>query len=237
MDIQMPIMDGYEATREIKKINNEVPIIALTANVMHKDSEKTKAVGMQEHLNKPIKVDKLYSTLSKYLSKNDNIIIKTSDEIKFPDFKHIDVNIGLTHMANNRKLYVKIMNSFYNSYKDFTLDDLNQEEKKIALHTLKGLSANIGAIDLNNIVKDMEFNNKDHLAKLYNEIKNVINDLKQLSTINKSFTYEKNPLTTKKKKELIENLELALKSKRPKDIEKVIEEIRKYQFSIKEKGN
>ncbi|MEA3315706.1 MAG: ATP-binding protein, partial [Campylobacterota bacterium] len=69
MDIQMPIMDGYQATNLIRKENKDIPIIALTANAMKEDIEKTKSVGMNEHLNKPIDVNNLYSTLLKYISK------------------------------------------------------------------------------------------------------------------------------------------------------------------------
>ena len=69
MDLQMPVMDGYEATRQIRAIDKEIQIIALTANAMVEDIERTKAVGMNEHLNKPIEVEKLYATLLKRLSK------------------------------------------------------------------------------------------------------------------------------------------------------------------------
>jgi len=69
MDLQMPIMDGYEATKIIRKLDSNIPIIALTANAMKEDIEKTKIIGMNKHLNKPIEVDKLLSTLLEYISK------------------------------------------------------------------------------------------------------------------------------------------------------------------------
>ena len=69
MDIQMPVMDGYEATSIIRKTNENIPIIALTANAMREDIEKTKNIGMNEHLNKPIDIEQLYQTLLKYISK------------------------------------------------------------------------------------------------------------------------------------------------------------------------
>ncbi|MEA3513114.1 MAG: ATP-binding protein [Campylobacterota bacterium] len=72
MDLQMPIMDGYEATKLIRKDNSDIPMVALTANAMKEDIEKTKLSGMQEHLNKPIEVEKLYETLLKYISKKVN---------------------------------------------------------------------------------------------------------------------------------------------------------------------
>jgi CheY-like chemotaxis protein len=67
MDLQMPIMDGYEATKIIRENSKEIPIIAITANAMKEDIEKTAKSGMNAHLNKPIEVDKLYQTLLKYI--------------------------------------------------------------------------------------------------------------------------------------------------------------------------
>jgi len=68
MDIEMPIMDGYDATRIIRKINKEIPIIALTSNGTIEDINRTKSVGMNEHLLKPIDLDLLYHTFSKYIN-------------------------------------------------------------------------------------------------------------------------------------------------------------------------
>ncbi len=70
MDLQMPIMDGYEATKIIREIDKDIPIIALSANAMTEEVEKTKAYGMNEHLAKPIDVEKLFTTLSKYINSN-----------------------------------------------------------------------------------------------------------------------------------------------------------------------
>lgn len=67
MDLQMPIMDGFEATKRIRKINKNIPIIALTANAMKKDTDETKKIGINKHLNKPIEVEKMYDALTEYL--------------------------------------------------------------------------------------------------------------------------------------------------------------------------
>jgi len=73
MDIQMPIMDGYRASEIIRKKDKEIPIIALSANAMQEDVKKSKAHGMNSHLNKPIEVEKLYDTLLTYISSSKNI--------------------------------------------------------------------------------------------------------------------------------------------------------------------
>jgi signal transduction histidine kinase/CheY-like chemotaxis protein len=69
MDIQMPIMDGYEATKQIRNLNINTPIIALTANTMKEHIDKACSVGMNEYLLKPIDIHNLYEVLLKYLSK------------------------------------------------------------------------------------------------------------------------------------------------------------------------
>lgn len=69
MDLQLPIMDGYTATREIKKIDSEVPIIAQTAHVMSGEREKCLEAGCDDYLAKPIRLQVLIDTLSKYLNK------------------------------------------------------------------------------------------------------------------------------------------------------------------------
>ena len=72
MDIMMPVMDGLEATREIRKLNRPdartIPIVAMTANAFEEEQKKSIASGMNEHLTKPLSMEKLEETLRKYLS-------------------------------------------------------------------------------------------------------------------------------------------------------------------------
>ncbi|HIP51977.1 MAG TPA: response regulator [Campylobacterales bacterium] len=71
MDIQMPILDGYEAAKIIRKNDKKIPIIAVTASAMKEDVERTIESGMDDHINKPIDVTKLYQTLLKYALPED----------------------------------------------------------------------------------------------------------------------------------------------------------------------
>jgi CheY-like chemotaxis protein len=67
MDLKMPVMDGYEATREIRKINSEVPIIAQTAYALSGDSKKAMDAGCNEYVIKPINKEELLEKLKRNL--------------------------------------------------------------------------------------------------------------------------------------------------------------------------
>ena len=69
MDLQLPIMDGYTATREIKKLNPDIPIVAQTAHVMSGEREKCMEAGCDDYLAKPIRLQILMDTLSRFLNK------------------------------------------------------------------------------------------------------------------------------------------------------------------------
>ena len=66
MDIQMPKMNGYEATREIRKFNKDIPIVAMTANAFDEDKQSAAEAGMNGHITKPIDVTKLKDTIASF---------------------------------------------------------------------------------------------------------------------------------------------------------------------------
>ena len=76
MDVRMPVMDGLAATRAIRQLDHPdaktIPIIAMTANVFDEDVENSLQAGMNAHLNKPIEPERLYETLSRYVTKHEN---------------------------------------------------------------------------------------------------------------------------------------------------------------------
>jgi len=248
MDLQMPIMDGYEATRIIRASDSNIPIIALTANAMKEDVARTKAIGMDEHLNKPIDAEKLYETLLKYMcklhhkplyiSKKTDISqtqTKEKDEIWIPNFKSIDTQEGLKHLAQNKKLYLKILGDFYINYKNLNLESLEQEEYKRVLHTIKGLSANIGAIALNSITKELEEINSAELEQLFKiELDKVTQELESLPQNVEKNQEQKKQITDSKIDELFLKLKEAIKTKQPKKCEPIMQELDKYKLSSKD---
>lgn len=78
MDVQMPILDGYETTRKIRKLTDNkksiVPIIALTANAIKGDIDRCMASGMNDYISKPFHPERLYQTMMKYLAEENNAI-------------------------------------------------------------------------------------------------------------------------------------------------------------------
>ena len=166
MDLQMPIMDGYTATKLIRKENKEIPIVALTANAMKEDIKRSKEAQMQEHLNKPIEVEKLYTALFKYL----NI-----------DSSAINTTLGLNLSSNNKEFYHKILASFYNDYHGIDFETISKEELLRAVHTIKGLAQTIGATKLNTLAQKIEESMQDaHIKEFEEELLRVLKEIQTL---------------------------------------------------------
>lgn len=225
MDIQMPVMDGLEATKAIRKLDTNIPIIALSGNVMEDVIKKAQQVGMNEHINKPINITALYEILVEYLS---------TKKKQAPQNMIIDIASALAHLDNNQELYFKTLKKFYNSYNNI---DIFTQEDPILLHTLKGLSGNIGANELQRVLEQHELNPSQELL---NEIST------QLSLVNKEIllllpkefqeqTIENKKPVGEKTTELFKELKVALQTKRPKNIKTTLNELSKYQLKDKDK--
>ncbi|MCK5728539.1 MAG: response regulator [Methylococcales bacterium] len=171
MDVQMPVMDGYQASIEIRKYltKKTLPIVALTAHAMQEDKERCLSVEMNDYLAKPINPELLYSTLGKYLGNvklsqpiKQTIVIKKKTVDTFPKIAGIDFQEGLLRLRENRKLYMKLLEMFIQEHKD-SFDEIKQKIKDsdfkgatMKAHTLKGVGANLGAKALSNVAGELE---------------------------------------------------------------------------------
>jgi len=239
MDIQMPIMDGYEATKIIREYDKEIPIIALSANAMSQDIQNSKNAKMNEHLSKPIEVELLYGFILKYCL-NKQIILQdnTQEEITIiPLLKSIDIDYGLTMVNQNKKLYLKILLSFYNNYEKLDLSSLTKEEFERTIHTLKGLSANIGAKRFYNIVKEITtIEQSDLIAQFNEQLEIILEELRALKEIQKSENnQEKLEIDDEHKDILFDKLQQAISTKKPKSCYEIIDTINKYKLNKEDK--
>lgn len=225
MDIEMPIMNGIEATKIIRKKDQSIPIIALTANAMITDVSQSKEMGMNEHLNKPIDINQLHSILEKYLSHNTK-----KETLKIDS--SINYEIGLQYLNNNEKLYNKILKNFFDTYKNLNLNSLDKTQNEIEIHTLKGLSKNIGAEKLFQIINNLEpketFANCEIIQK---ELLCVIEELSRVNFIEQQNDLVLTELSLEQKETLFHELYNAIKQKKPKLCNITIQEIQKYKLS------
>ena len=230
MDLQMPVMDGYEATKRIRSEDKKIPIVALTANAMKEDIEKTASVGMNEHLNKPIDVEKLYATLLKYISKKTEISKKQpnkEEEIELPQFEHLDVEAALKFTMGNKKIFLNTLKGLL-EFKDVSLESLDDQELKRTAHTIKGLSASVVAKKLQEISEQIEESgDKTLFEPFYEALRNVVDEIQ--TKVN--FTQESKQAISKDQEErLFKELKTALETKRAKNIKPLIEELEKYDL-------
>ncbi len=235
MDIQMPVMDGYEASKMIKQSGPTIPIIALSANATRNDLLKSKEVGMDYHLSKPISVNEFYEVMQKYALNPIQEVstnVDVQNNIVFDDFNFIDYQVGLGHFNYNQELYKKILVRFYKEYKDFDLEGLDDEVLHRTIHTLKGLSGNIGAIKLNELSTHMNENfDRTLLENLHEELKNVLDDLEPFYIKNgNEENKEQKFIDESTKKELLEELKTAAKKRRSQECAPIFDKFEQYQL-------
>jgi polar amino acid transport system substrate-binding protein len=195
MDCQMPIIDGYKATKLIRKIEKfkDLPIIAMTANAMQGDREKCINSGMNDYIPKPLDFIYFYEILEKWIKPKDSNeyfddeFEENKKEFNIEDMKieGIDIPQALSRMAGNEKLllnqlrrFVKSQNSFEAKiFEHIKSDDLESTIREV--HTLKGVCGNIGASLLYEKVKDLEFylKEKGFDDKYLNILKSIKLDL------------------------------------------------------------
>jgi len=162
MDIQMPVMDGYEATEHIRREPHfkDLPIIAMTAGAMAGDREKALAAGMDDFVTKPIDTRQLFAVLRKHLEprtpkvsgiKLNGISAAQLPKGRLPEVSDLDLDAALGRLNGNRDLYLKILASFARDYAEVhkeigrELEAGLLEKAGARVHAFKGVAGNIGA--------------------------------------------------------------------------------------------
>ncbi len=171
MDLQMPVMDGYEATRLIRSDMRyeKLPIIAMTAHSMATDREKCSEAGLNGHILKPIEPESLFATLARCMGidPDDNLLesqVKADDtDNELPDqLPGINVETGLKRVNGNKKLFQNLINEFSRDYVGIAQDikaaqSSGDTQRSLELtHTVKGIVGNISANDLHAAACELE---------------------------------------------------------------------------------
>lgn len=165
LDIQMPIMDGYEACRGIRALGGiytDIPIIAVTANTAQQDVQKTLQAGMNDHVSKPIKRQQLMEVIQSQLHMEpaaDDVATSDANTAPSGDLKKtlvktlpdIKVEQALQRLGIEANFYIQLLKSF----KDSAEQHLNEADESLQrsdfnalvriMHTIKGVAGNLGA--------------------------------------------------------------------------------------------
>ena len=171
MDCQMPVMDGYSATREIRKnpLFTTLPIIAMTAGAMSEDRIDVLGAGMSDHISKPFNVNGMFATLALWI-RPAHPVADTAAKVaccaptqRDPfDVPGIDTRDGLARALNNQSFYCKLLVTFRDSQGGFAeifrlaQQDADPAAAARAAHSLSGAAANIGAKGVCNIAGRLE---------------------------------------------------------------------------------
>jgi len=171
MDVQMPVMDGFEATKAIRSDPRftALPIVAMTANAMAGDREKCIEAGMNDHLAKPIDPDRLFSTLAHWVKPRQakspppraNRVDTTSGSA-LPKIEGIDQESALKRVGGNERLYRDLLSQFVRTQAEAAAQisgALSCGDRPLAeriAHTTKGVAANLGMIAVSASAQELE---------------------------------------------------------------------------------
>ena len=206
MDLQMPIMDGLTATKEIRDMDDpyfkNVPILAMSARAFQKDKEECFEAGMNSYIVKPIDPSLLYEDLANYLAiasessvphnrtlvSTGNVQLADDDAdflAQFSKVRDFDASVGLYHANNNKTIYIRILHGFVRDYSgsNFELRKLVEtskfEEATRITHTIKGLCGTIGSSHVQTLGAAVEntLSQNQHDFPEYNRFEEALHNL------------------------------------------------------------
>ncbi|PZX11285.1 PAS domain S-box-containing protein [Breznakibacter xylanolyticus] len=203
MDIQMPVLDGYAATRAIRAMPgyDSLPVVAMTAEAIEGTREKCLASGMDDMISKPVNPEEIYETILLYLPEIEADESIATDELNgekplqtassIPVIKGLNIAEGLKRLVNRWDFYDRLLVRFYADHLNFiqrvkeSLAAGDHETTHRMLHTFKGISGTISASELYNlaILTEQAYKNDDPgfmelFEKMANELDELLHELK-----------------------------------------------------------
>jgi signal transduction histidine kinase/CheY-like chemotaxis protein len=240
MDLQMPVMDGLTATKEIRAKEEEyfkkVPILAMSARAFQKDKEECYDAGMNSYIVKPIDPTLLYEDLAKYLpiaaegaAPQSKTVIAENNQLsedesnfvaQFSKVRNFDAAAGLYHANSNKNIYMRILHGFVRDYSgnNFELRKLIEtakfEEATRITHTIKGLCGTIGSSYVQSLGAKVEatLSQKQQNFEEYNVFEAALHDLiEDLNVVlNDLDTEQTQPVQKKEDPQALEKLKNAI---------------------------
>ena len=202
MDLQMPVMDGYAATKLLREHQEfaGLPIVAMTAHAMEQDIQKSRLCGMNGHISKPIIPELLYATIYELHNKMSLLPLATEtnktidSEAMFAPITGLNIVQGLKNSAGRADLYQKVLVNFFNDFKNFSekftllLAARDWKSAELMAHSLKGLTETIGAnqltqpaVELEQVCKHASYSSATViLNKLLTELNPLLIQLKKI---------------------------------------------------------
>ncbi|CAK0749402.1 two-component system, sensor histidine kinase and response regulator [Azospirillaceae bacterium] len=168
MDIQMPEMDGYEATRRIRQnsCGQTIPIIAITANAMAADRDECLAAGMNDYVAKPFDIHEVGAVVSRWVGRTLTHNVPQKNRSSVPELTNntsaIDLDYALRRLDDNRTLMAKLLHNFVEHYAEapeeiaLAIRSCDGERLFGIAHNLKGTALQIGAHTLDHAVRAFE---------------------------------------------------------------------------------
>jgi signal transduction histidine kinase/DNA-binding response OmpR family regulator/HPt (histidine-containing phosphotransfer) domain-containing protein len=171
MDMQMPNMNGVDATRTIKagKHGGSIPVVAMTANAMSSDREECMAAGMVDFIPKPIEPDVLFRVLMRWIRPRLNEAgavpepkLPAQEELVVPMILGLDQTAGLRRVLGKPSRYIAMLRGFVDSQAGAVteirgaLEARDTEKAERLAHTLKGLAGNIASPDLQSAARELD---------------------------------------------------------------------------------
>ena len=162
MDAHMPNVDGYEATRKIRANPkySHITVVALSGDTAQDDINNMKKAGMQEHLEKPLKMDPLYDVFSAYTRVQEDLIT-LDEETEIQESKKLNIDEGLAICSGDEEFYKEILNDFIKNYTNSTkeiqelLNNKKFDDAQRLLLDITGVVTNIGASKLGELVSEL----------------------------------------------------------------------------------